>query len=394
MNNFDKVVNRYGTYSTQWDYVQDRFGESNLLPFSISDTDFEIPQGTKEVLKKAVERGVFGYTRWNHQDFKGAITQWFKKYFSCELEDNWVVYSPSVIYSLSICIQLLGKRNKKIVTLTPCYDAFFNCIRENDGELIKASLKLEDGRFKIDFSYLEKIFQTENPAIFLLCNPHNPTGRSFSIYELKKIIQLCNQYKVAIISDEIHMDVRRKEVIHNPILKFAEEIETPVVLLSSASKTFNIPGLGCSYGIIPEKKLREEFLQILKGRDGLSSVPYLGMLALQDCYNNEGPWLKDLNEYIDKNFSYVYEKLKDNKNFQFLIPESTYLGWIKVNNIENMDLLQKTLIHDEKVAIMPGITYGIEGASYLRLNLGAPLEKISLGIEALIKSVDVLAKSN
>ena len=389
MTDFNQVVNRYGTYSTQWDYVQDRFGEEALLPFSISDMDFAIPAGTKEVLANAVTRGVFGYTRWNHPDFKGAISRWFDCEFNCEVDEEWIVFSPSVIYSLSILIQLLGKGRNKVVTFTPCYDAFFNTIRENAGELFSASLKKNDGHFEIDFADLENLFETEKPEIFLLCNPHNPTGRAFTLAELTRLIELCNQYQVAIISDEIHMDIRRPGISHHPILALYHEIEVPVVLLSSASKTFNTPGLGCSYGLIPAEALREEFLTILKARDGLSSAPYLGMIALQDCYNNEKPWLAELNRYVDQNFQYVLTALENHPHIDCYLPETTYLAWLEVKDLPvEMDQLQDILVHEEKVAIMRGDTYGIEGRNYLRLNLGAPQSKIRTGVAALLRALE------
>ncbi|WP_086350630.1 MalY/PatB family protein [Candidatus Enterococcus clewellii] len=387
MTHFDRIVSRYGTYSTQWDYVQDRFGEKELLPFSISDMDFEIPSGTKEVLAHAVERGLFGYTRWNHHAFKGAIRSWFQRRFQTELEEEWISYSPSVIYSLSVFIQLLSRKGGKVVTLTPCYDAFFNVLKENHQELLAVSLQRE-AKFSIDFNELEECFKRENPEIFLLCNPHNPTGRAFTEEELGCMVDLCNQYQVAIISDEIHMDILRKGISHIPILALKDKIKVPVVLLSSASKTFNSPGLGCSYTIVPDDQLREQFLKVLKGRDGLSSVPYLGMLALQDCYNNQEGWLNELNQYLDGNFQVMTDLLKSTDSIISYIPEATYLAWLDLTNVPfSMDKLQQILVHQEKVAIMRGDTYGEEGKKYLRLNLGAPREKIIDGLERLLRAV-------
>lgn len=389
MVDFDKRISRYGTYSTQWDYVQDRFGEKDLLPFSISDMDFDIPFGTKEVLQQAISKGVFGYTRWNHHDFKGAISRWFAKRFHTELEENWICYSPSVIYSLSVFIQLLSKKGEKIVTLTPCYDAFFNAVKENARTLVSVSLKKEQ-QFHIDFTELESCFMREKPAIFLLCNPHNPTGRAFSKEELERLIELCNHYQVAIISDEIHMDILREGVSHIPILNLAKKINVPVVLLSSASKTFNSPGLGCSYIVVPDEELRESFLSILKGRDGLSSVPYLGMLALQDCYNHQESWLNELNHYIDGNFKQMAALLNENRFISVYMPEATYLAWLELSDLPvSMDELQRILVHQEKVAIMRGDTYGAEGKSYLRLNLGAPREKVIEGTERLLRAIEL-----
>lgn len=391
MSNFKEQRSRYGTYSTQWDYVQDRFGEKELLPFSISDTDFMIPDGTINVLAKAVDRGFFGYTRWNHLDYKQSISHWFQQEFDCQIDPEWCVYSPSVIYSLSVCLQLLSEKGEKVVTFTPCYDAFFNCIGGNERELIQFSLTNHNEHFSIDFSALEKVFVDEKPAIFLLCNPHNPTGRVFTREELTQLITLCNQYKIAIISDEIHMDVRRPGKKHLPILQFNDQIDVPVVLLSSASKTFNSPGLGGSYAIFSDEVLKEQFLSILKGRDGLSSIPYLALLATMDCYNNQKKWVEELNQTIDENFAALKTILETDTRIQFAIPEATYLGWINIKHLPfTMEELQTILVKQEKVAIMKGATYGSEGEHYLRFNLGAPKEKIIDGANRLMNAIQSL----
>ncbi|MGM0240170.1 MalY/PatB family protein [Enterococcus sp. AZ103] len=391
MSNFKQQQSRYGTYSTQWDYVQDRFGEKNLLPFSISDTDFMIPEGTTAVLNQAVNRGFFGYTRWNHFDFKESISGWFLRQFDCKIDPEWCVYAPSIIYSLSVALQMFSQENDKVMTLTPCYDAFFNCIKENKRELLEFSLTNQNEFFTIDFRMLAETIERERPSVFLLCNPHNPTGRVFNQEELTKIIELCNRFNVAIISDEIHMDVRRPGKTHLPILALKNNIKTPVVLLSSPSKTFNTPGLGGSYAIFPDEQLREQFLAILKGRDGLSSIPYLALLALMDCYNNQEEWLTRLNQTIDANFDALKKVLDSDKRIKFLIPEATYLGWINLETLPySMDDLQEVLVKKEKVAIMRGETYGPEGMNYLRFNLGAPQDKIIEGAQRLMRSIAYL----
>jgi len=388
LSNFNEPRSRYGTYSTQWDYVQDRFGEKDLLPFSISDTDFMIPDGTIKVLDEAVTRGFFGYTRWNHLDYKKSISRWFQQEFACAIDPEWCVYSPSVIYSLSVCIQLLSQQGDKVVTFTPCYDAFFNCIGGNDRKLFGFSLTNQNEAFTVDFTALEKVFAAEKPAIFLLCNPHNPTGRVLTETELAQLIELCNQYHVAIISDEIHMDVRRPGQQHLPILKFIDHIEVPVVLISSASKTFNSPGLGGSYALFSDSDFREKFLSILKGRDGLSSIPYPALLATMDCYNNQKKWVEELNQTVDENFAELKKIIDSDPRIHFAIPEATYLGWINIKDLPfTMGELQNVLVKQEKVAIMKGATYGPEGDTYLRFNIGAPKEKIIDGAQRLMRAI-------
>ena len=391
MSNFKEQRSRYGTYSTQWDYVQDRFGEKGLLPFSISDMDFMIPDGTREILAEAVTRGFFGYTRWNHLDYKQSICHWFLQEFACEVEPDWCVYSPSVIYSLSLCIQLLSQRGDKVVTFTPCYDAFYHCIASNERQLLPFSLTNNQECFTIDFTALANVFASEKPAIFLLCNPHNPTGRVFTDEELSTLVSLCQRHNVAILSDEIHMDVRRPGKKHRPILAFTDSLEVPVILLSSPSKTFNTPGLGGSYAIIEDEKVRERFLTMLKARDGLSSIPYPALLATMDCYRNQKEWVVELNQTIDENFTVVKKMLSADSRIHFAIPEATYLGWININDLPySMDDLQNVLVTQEKIAIMNGAVYGPEGKSYLRFNLGAPKEKIIAGLAGLMHAIDYL----
>lgn len=383
MSEFDNVVNRYGTYSTQWDYVKDRFGEENLLPFTISDMDFKAPQGVSDVLIKATNRGIFGYTRWNNPEFKGAITNWYLRRYKARIDPSSIVYSPSVIFSLAKLIEQFSDVKDKVVTLSPCYDAFINTVTANDRQLIQ--LNICNG---LDYSELEQIFKMEHPKIFLLCNPHNPLGIAWSKAQLEKFVELCNAYHVALISDEIHLDMLRVGVKANSIANFFKELTVPTAVLSSASKSFNIPALGCSYALIPDEKDRLDFLFILKQKNALSSVPYLGMLATIECYNNQEKWLDDLRLYIDNNFNYMNKILHDDLELDYKIPDATYLGWIDITPLNiNMTQLQNELVRNEKVAIMDGRVYGNGGSNHLRMNLGAPQSKIKDGLSRLVKAV-------
>ena len=173
--NFDEMNDRLGTYCTQWDYIEDRFGEKDLLPFSISDTDFKIPKPISDKIQEVAKHEIYGYTRWNHHDFKSSITGFFKRRFDTDMEEDWVLYSPSVMYSVSLLIRLLSEPKDKVVTFNPMYDSFFTVIEDNDRILVSHDLKHENGSFAIDFEELEE--QLEDASLFLLCSPHNPCGR-------------------------------------------------------------------------------------------------------------------------------------------------------------------------------------------------------------------------
>ncbi|MHA4990275.1 MalY/PatB family protein [Cetobacterium somerae] len=380
---FGKVIDRRGTYSTQWDYIEDRFGPGtkSLTPFSISDMDFKSPNEIIETLKEVLAHGVFGYSRWNHSNYKGAIKNWYLKRYKTNIKEEWVVYSPAVIYSISILLEEILKKGEKILTHTPRYDGF-NKILSNYNVIDIKLKEVSKGEYETDFEKIEAEFKKGIKA-FLLCNPENPVGKVWSEMELRGLIKLCEKYDVYLISDDIHMDISRVEV--TPAIKLRER---KTIIVSSASKSFNTPALGGSYALIPDEDIRNKFLYLIKEKHALGSPMIMGMLSTITAYNSCEKWLDDLNEYLTANCEYVVKVLDGYKGLKAYVPSGTYLMWIdfKETGISSKDL-QKRLIEIGKVAIMSGETYG--DPYKIRLNVGCSLEKVKVGIEGIKKAVNM-----
>lgn len=387
--NFDEVHNRLGTYCTQWDYIEDRFQKKDLIPFSISDTDFIIPKPITEKIYEVANHQIYGYTRWNHHDFKSSITTFHQRRFDTHVEEDWILYSPSVMYSVSLLIRLLSQPKDKILTMNPMYDAFFNVIQENDRELLSHHLIKKDGTFEIDFDIFEE--QAKESTILLLCSPHNPTGRIWSDQEIRKIINICKKYQVKIISDEIHMDIQVKDAKHRPLMGYLNEYNE-LYTASSSSKTLNTPGLIGSYVIIPNEKIRDEFIGVTRRRDFLNSASILGMYATMIGYTQCDDYIDQLNEYIRGNMEMVENFIRNHlPDFKFQKPEATYLAWIDAREVPfSADEIRDALVNVGGVAIMKGETYGENGAKYLRMNLGCPRSKIEEGLKRFKKAMDYL----
>lgn len=392
---FDELIDRNGTYCTQWDYIEDRFGVSDLLPFTISDMDFAIPDVIREALQKRASHPVYGYTRWNHTDFKQSIATWYKERFTTQIDLDWIVYSPSVIYTISRLIELKSDEGDQVVIQTPAYDAFFKTIRSADRKVTENSLLYNNGVYSIDFIDLEEKLTDEKTTIFLLCSPQNPTGRVWTKDELIRMINLCERYNVFLISDEIHMDIVREPYQHIPVVDVTTKLEH-IAICTSASKTFNTSGLIGSYALIPDRELQKEFLELLKNRDGLSSASIMGIESIMAGYNNGQMWVDELNDYISNNMNAVARYLKEHiPEMYFTIPESTFLAWVDISGLPfKMEDLQKALIEIGKVAIMDGAIYGAQGERFLRMNIGCPREKVIEGLEGLKRAVDYLKKGN
>lgn len=388
MFDFSRVVDRHGTFCTQWDYVQDRFGQADLLPFTISDMDFETAPCVLEAIKLRMEHGVLGYSRWNHDEFKGVVSSWFAKRYDAKLSSQDLVYGPSVIYIISQLVQLWSKPGDGVLVHTPAYDAFGNMLSANYRQMLTSPLMKTETSYEIDWSHFEAQAALPQCKILLLCSPQNPTGRVWTQDELQRMAEICQKHDVKVISDDIHMDMAFEPYI--PWSAVAKDQQW--ALVSSGSKSFNIPALTGAYAFIPNQEHRDAYLTQLKAAHGLSSPSILGVIAHIAAYQQGEPWLEALKEYLHGNLSYVAEQLgHEFPQLNYQVPQGTYLAWIDLKPLNiDMDELQRLLIEEHKVAIMRGDTYGKEGEGYVRLNVGCPRSKVATGLKALIAAIKTL----
>lgn len=386
MFDFSTPVDRHGSWCTQWDYIADRFGSADLLPFTISDMDFPAAPCILDALGGRLAHGVFGYSRWKHDDFLGAIEHWFLTRFAAQIDGNAVVYGPSVIYMVSEMIRQWSNPGDAVLVHTPAYDAFFNTIKGNQRTVLSSALQKNGNSWECDVRQLEQLLARPECKIMLLCSPHNPTGKVWTHDELVTMAQLCARHDVRVISDEIHMDMVWAGQRHIP---WTEVGDDRYALFTSGSKSFNIPALTGAWGLIADAQDRHNYLAALKGRDGLSSPAVLAIAAHIAAYRDGAHWLDALRCYLEDNLRFIAQQL--NHAFPQLAwqpPAATYLAWIDLRVLGiNDELLQTTLIEQEKVAIMPGFTYGEEGRGFVRLNAGCPRVKLEKGIQGLINAI-------
>ncbi|HGH4634057.1 TPA: MalY/PatB family protein [Enterobacter bugandensis] len=389
MFDFSTVVDRHGTWCTQWDYVADRFGAADLLPFTISDMDFATAPCITDALHQRINHGVLGYSRWKNDEFLSAVEHWFRQRFNSRIDKETIVYGPSVIYMVSELIRLWSKPGDGVVVHTPAYDAFYNAIGGNARQVVAVEMEKQAAGWQGNMAALEAALAKPENKILLLCSPQNPTGKVWTRDELTQMAELCERYDVAVISDEIHMDMVWGAHRHTPWNAVARG---KWALLTSGSKSFNIPALTGAYGLIGDEESRNGYLSALKGRDGLSSPSVLALTAHIAAYQQGEPWLDALRRYLEENLLYIAQELNSAfPKLNWQPPEATYLAWIDLRPLNIDDrALQKVLIEQQKVAIMPGYTYGNEGNGFVRLNAGCPRSKLEQGVQRLIAGINTL----
>ena len=386
MFDFSTVVDRHGTWCTQWDYVADRFGAADLLPFTISDMDFATAPCITDALHQRINHGVFGYSRWKNDEFLAAVAHWFRQRFNSQIDTDTLVYGPSVIYMVSELIRIWSHAGDGVVVHTPAYDAFYKAVEGNQRRVVPVSMQKTPEGGQGEMAALEAALAQPQNKILLLCSPQNPTGKVWTRDELAHMADLCARYDVAVISDEIHMDMVWGENRHTP---WNEVARGKWALLTSGSKSFNIPALTGAYGLIGDDFSREAYLSALKGRDGLSSPSVLALTAHIAAYQQGEPWLDALRSYLEQNLHYVAQELhRAFPNLGWQPPDATYLAWIDLRPLAiDEHALQKVLIEQQKVAIMPGYTYGEEGKGFVRLNAGCSRSKLEQGVQRLINGI-------
>ncbi|MFI7101990.1 MalY/PatB family protein [Streptomyces sp. NPDC050161] len=378
---FGTPVDRHGTWCTQWDFVEDRFGKPGLLPFTISDMDFETAPEVLAALRGRLEHGVLGYSRWRHDDFLSAVSHWYATRYATAIDENRIVYGPSVIYQVSQLLRMWSRPGDGVVVHTPAYDAFPKTIAAHGRELRGCPLG--------DDAELARLLALPDSSVLLLCSPHNPTGHVWTQAELTRMAGLCARHGVAVISDEIHSDLAGDGHPHLPWARFGSGRWAQV---TSASKAFNIPALTGSYALVGSDADRDAYLHRLKDADGLSSPAVLSVVAHIAAYRQGAPWLDALRGYLDGTLRGIADRL--NGAFPELAwepPQAGYLAWIDLRPL-GVDgaALQRELIERQGVAIMPGETYGPAGEGYVRLNAGCPRTKAEAGTDALVRALTKL----
>lgn len=387
---FDAVIDRRGTWCTQWDYIADRFGVADLLPFTISDMDLPTAPVVIEALRARLDHPVLGYSRWRNDEFLSSVQSWYRQRYDTDIDPAWITYAPSVIYQVSRLIGLWSKPGDGVVVHTPCYDAFPKTVAASGRHLRRVAMG--------DWAALERELSRSENSVLLLCSPHNPTGHVWTEDELVRIGELCTRHGVAVISDEIHSDLTHAPNRHLVFARIAARLPDLQrwAVVTSASKSFNIPALTGSYGLIADDTTRQSYLGVLSG-DGLSSPAVLALVATVAAYREGGPWLDALRAYLWGNLILVRRRLDEAfPQLGWTPPQAGYLAWIDVSALGipplgiDDDALQADLIGTEKLAIMPGSTYG--SARHLRFNVGCPRSKVERGLDGLIRALERLSR--
>ena len=372
---FTTLPNRFGHHTYKWKEAET---DREVLPAWIADMDFEVLPEIRQTVHDYAEQLVYGYTYASDGLFE-AVQNWEEKQHGYRFDKDALVFIEGVVPAISTAIQAFTKEGEAVLINTPVYPPFARSIKLNNRRLITNSLVEKDGLFEIDFDQLEKDFVEEDVKLYVLCNPHNPGGRVWEKEVLEKIGQLCQKHGVLLVSDEIHQDLTLFGHKHQSFNTVNEAFKEFSLILSSATKTFNIAGTKNSYAIIENPKLRVAF-QKRQLANNQHEISGLGYLATETAYRYGEDWLAELKELIEKHIIYVVDLFGKETKIKVMKPQGTYLIWLDFSAYDISDEeLRKVLRDEAKVILNRGLDFGEEGALHARLNVAMPtsvLEKV------------------
>jgi cystathionine beta-lyase len=365
---FGKVQSREGTWSIKYGRATD--GE---IPMWIADMDFRTDPFVSEAMRKRLDMDVLGYTS-TPPEFFDAIEFWEKSYHGWDsIRKEWIGYAPGVITSICQAYLAFTRPGDKVIIQPPVYDHFRLYIERMGRVAVDNPMIEEDGKYRMDFEGLEKLFD-ERTKVLLLCNPHNPCGILWDKDTLVKLAEICRRHGVIVISDEIHGDLALYGRRHTPFCSVSDDAKEIGVIFAGPTKAFNLAGLsGTAFCIIPEKEKREKYLSLLKNSK-LYEPSIMTIVPLIAAYRQDTRWLSSLKRYIEGNISVVEKFFNDgNTGIRALRPQASFLVWLDCRALglpqeELMDFFRK----EAKIIPSDGSSYGQGGEGFVRLNVGCP----------------------
>ena len=379
--NFDEVIERRGTHCMKWDMMAARCGvaASDALPMWVADMDFRPPACVQGGLQDMLAHGVYGYFG-DDAAYLGAIRWWMANRHGWEVEPAAIFTAHGLVNGTALCIQTWTQPGDGVVLLTPVYHAFARVIRAAGREVIEVPLAQEDGRYVLD---LDAVDLPAHARMLLWCSPHNPGGRVWSVAEQRQVADFASRHDLILVSDEIHHDLVMPGQRHVPMPLAAPEAMARLVMLTAATKTFNIAGAHVGNVIVPDPKLRAAFAQTMAGL-GISPNAF-GLHMVTAAYTPEGAaWVDALNAYLDGNRRLFDAGIADIPGLRSMPLEATYLAWVDFAGT-GMAPAEFTarVERDARIATNHGDTFGTGGENFLRFNLATPRARVEEAVDRL-----------
>ena len=371
MLSFDTPIDRRGSGALKTDALRERFpmyrnedGQDDLLPMWVADMDFATPDFILDAIRQRIEHPVLGYTI-EPEDYRPAIIDWVGSHHQWEIHAEWISYIPGVVKGIGTALNLFTRPGDGVAIMEPVYHIFRQVIEGNGRKVVGG----KEGA----------------PAVFLLCNPHNPIGICWSREWLQELAHYCYEHHILVISDEIHADLALFDHKHIPFASVSEEAAMNSITFMAPTKTFNMAGIISAYSIIPNPEIRERYYHWLDTNE-LSEPNIFAPIATIAAYRKGEPWRQQMIHYIEQNILFAEQYLAQHlPQMKVVRPEASFLVWLDCRGLGlSHEALVDMFVNRARLALNDGEMFGKGGEGFMRMNVGCPRAVLQEALERLI----------
>ena len=382
MYDFDQLIERRNTGCVKWDEMP----SPDVIPLWVADMDFAVAPAIQEAICQRAQHPIFAYT-YVQDDYYDAVISWYERRHHWKIEREWILYTIGVVPAMSVAVKALTMPGEKVLILSPDYNCFFSSIKNNGCEVVESVLQFNDNsrRFEVDWQDFEQQCADDKCTVFLLCSPHNPTGRVWTPEELKQMSDICRKHHVRIVSDEIHCEL----IMPGHTFCTIGTIDTDAIILSSPSKSFNIAGLQMANIICKDAATRRRLDRAININEVCDVNPFAPE-AVKAAYNESEDWVDALNLYLWDNYLALCDFCSKHLPQWKVMPlEGTYLVWIDVSACcDSVATYSEEILKIAKVWLNPGTMYGPKsGEGYIRINLACPRSRLIEALERIKNTI-------
>jgi cystathionine beta-lyase len=373
--NFDTPPDRRGTDSQKWQ----KYAGRDILPMWVADMDFQAPPAIVDAIQRRAAHGIFGYCRPVKATVDAVIEALLSRY-RWKVDPAWLVWLPGLVCGLNVAVRAFTEPGDEVLNLSPVYPPFMMAPKGQGrvSRSVPLALDRKAWRWEIDWDALEAAV-TPRTKVLLFCHPHNPIARIWSGKELARVAAFCARHDIILCSDEVHCDLLlKKDAVHEPMGVVAPEEAARTLTFMAPSKTFNVPGLGASFAVIPDSSLRARYARATAGI--VAEVNVFGYIACEAAYRDGEPWRHALLDYLRGNRDYLVDTVTHEiPGVRIEAPiEATYLAWLDVTELGQAHPAK--FFEDGGVGLSDGVPFGAPPGSHVRINFGCPRSTLAEGL--------------
>jgi cystathionine beta-lyase len=368
---FDEIIDRRGSHCVKWDMMESLYGVSPAdgIAMWVADMEFRPPVCVQEAVQAMADHGIYGYFG-DDGAYKAAIRWWMETRHGWSVEPDWIFTTHGLVNGTAMCLDAFTSEGDGVVVFTPVYHAFAKVIRAANRDLVECEMPVEDGKYVLDFDGWDAQMQGHE-RMLILCSPHNPGGRVWTRAELEGVAEFARRHDLLIVSDEIHHDLLMPGQVHTP-MALIDGIADRLVMMTAATKTFNIAGAHVGNVIIADPALRARFGARMMAL-GLSPNSF-GLHMVTAAYSPDGAaWVDRLRAYLAENARLFDAAIAAIPGIRSMPLESTYLAWVDFSGtgMTRQEFTDRVERH-ARIAVNHGPTFGKGGEGHLRFNIATP----------------------